>query len=137
MMYEDEKFNNYLDKKRKQEELHNILEQQTFYKHLVPPKEPSLNTYGNRYEPNEPDKLYTLGGFKVPNVPIQKGPSRKQNLYLPPNPIVNPLSYYNQYIDPNANYIPKSKAEGVNDYKYIIPTGSKSVLSTTAHNVIS
>lgn len=114
-MYEDEKLNNYIDKKRKQEELRNILEQQSIYKYMLPAKEPSLKTYDARYETNEPDKLYTLGGIKVNNVPLTKGKTRKQNLYLPPNPIVNPMPYFNQYIDPNTN---KMSRKGGDNLEY-------------------
>lgn len=82
---------------------------------MLPSKEPSLKNYDGRYETNEPNKLYTLGGIKVNNVPLMKGKARKQNLYLPPNPIINPMPYYNQYVDPDANKLPRNLKAGGSD----------------------
>lgn len=134
-MFQDEKLNGYIDKKRKQEELRNALEEQTIYKHYLPYNEPSLKSYDGRYNSNEPDKLYTLGGIKVSNVPIAKGKTRRQNLYLPPNPIVNPMPYFNQYIDPNTNHGTRPNLSI--DHQYMTATGSRSVMSSSAHNVFS
>lgn len=92
------KCKNKLDKRREQEELHNILSNQSMYKHLVPHKEHDIKPYVEKYETNDPDPQYTLGGFEVNKGPPPKGKSRRQNSYLPPNPIVNPLNDFNVYI---------------------------------------
>lgn len=107
----------------------NILNNQTMYKQLVPPGEVSIKPYVDKYETNEPDKMYTLGGFefKGPRAPMNK--SRRQNGYIQPNPIVNPMNDYNIYVRQHI-------AEG--KHKYAAGGGhSKSFLSTTAANNMS
>lgn len=127
-MYEDEVLQTKMEKKREQEELYNILCNQSMYKQLVPAREPNIKPYVDKYETSEPDKIYTLGGVDLQKTGFQKGKSRRQNTYVPPNPIVNPLPDYNIYIRQHIS---------ANKHKYAAGGGlSKSVLSSSAaHNM--
>ena len=110
-MFQDEQLQSKIEKKREQEELSNILANQTMYKQLSPTKEPTIKPYVDKYETCEPDKIYTLGGFEYKGsqkTGYQKK-TRRQNTYISPNPIVNPMNDYNIYIrqqiaDKSMNY---------------------------------
>ena len=56
----------------------------------------SLKSFNDRYDPIDVDLNYTLGGFDVPKSTIEKLKSKRQNTYLSPNPIVNPMVDFNQ-----------------------------------------
>lgn len=126
-MYEDEVLQNKIEKKREQSELMNILNNQTIYKYMAPARELAIKPYVDKFETNEPDKLFTLGGFEFKEGGLAQKKSRRQNNYIPPNPIVNPINDYNIYFRKHINE---------NKHKYASGGLSKSVLGTTAaHNL--
>ena len=63
-MYNDEVLNNKIEKKREQQELLNILNNQNIYKSYSS-NEPLIKPYGERYETNPIDRVYTVGGFEI------------------------------------------------------------------------
>jgi len=64
-MYEDELLSNKIEKRREQEELRNILNNQNRYKQLNPSNEVVIKPYKNEYENDQIDNNYTLGGFDL------------------------------------------------------------------------
>jgi hypothetical protein len=64
-MFETDQLQKKIDKKREQEELSNILTNQSMYKRMVPSAEPTIKPYSNRYQINQPNNMYTLGGFSL------------------------------------------------------------------------
>ena len=56
----------------------------------------TLKSFNDKYDPINVDLNYTLGGFDIPKSTIERIKSKRQNTYLSPNPIVNPMVDFNQ-----------------------------------------
>jgi hypothetical protein len=126
-MYEDEKLHQRIEKKREQQELHNILSNQSMYKFMVPTSEPVTKPYVDNYETNAIDKMYSIGGFDVKK-PHQNGKSRRQNTYIEPNTITNPMNGYNNIIREHIK---------ANKHKFATGSTGKSIFSNSAQNNLS
>lgn len=126
-MFEDEKLHKIIEKKREQQELYGILSNQSMYKFMVPSSEPVTKPYVDNYETNTIDKMYSVGGFDV-KMPHHQSKSRRQNTYVEPNTIVNPMNNYNTYI---REHIKASK------HKYAALPSGKSIFSSSAQNSLS
>eukprot|EP00344_Euplotes_crassus_P005681 CAMPEP_0197017568 /NCGR_PEP_ID=MMETSP1380-20130617/79618_1 /TAXON_ID=5936 /ORGANISM="Euplotes crassus, Strain CT5" /LENGTH=178 /DNA_ID=CAMNT_0042444689 /DNA_START=733 /DNA_END=1266 /DNA_ORIENTATION=- len=92
-----DKWEQVVDKKRDQEELRDMLNHQNYYNSVNKTQEPDIKPYSEKYQTNSINNLSSLGGLEV-EIGESIGLSRRQNTYIEPNTIINPMNDYNTYI---------------------------------------